>query len=322
MGGIIQNPMKLSIIIPCYNVENYVDRCVESIASQLKGRDIEIIMIDDGSRDSTMERIMALQAKYPKISLQRQNNSGPATARNKGVAIAKGEYIWFVDSDDYITDNAFDILLPRLEEGYDIIAFNHFMNESNGLRKDGRYKSSIVDAPALLKLGSLYACNRIFKKDLFRKVQLPEGLINIEDFVFNVLVSQYVRKALTLSDHIYIYERTNVNATTVNVDKRHLIRIHRDVMRAHKMLIDAVGDVKDENLRKSCLWVLNRNFSTCILSLFRRYNCRFIRRALSIYSSWGVYPFKYGGNYKIKLVTFFVNHKFLWPLHPIMKKLL
>ena len=322
MGGNVEFHMKLSIVIPCYNVEKYVERCIDSIAHQIKDKEVEVIMVDDGSRDSTVDKIKSLQSDYPFITLLQQSNAGPATARNKGVERAKGEYIWFIDSDDFISEDAFEVLWPRLSEGFDIIAFNIVMNEHSGLKKMSPYPStSVINAARFVEAGAHFACNRIFKKELFDRVKLPEGIINFEDFVFNMLVSQYVDKVLTLSNHIYIYERTNVNATTLNVNKRHLIRIHRDILKGHKMLLERQHEIDDEELRRSYVKILNRSFSVCILSLFRSYNCRFIRRAIDTYSSWGVYPFKYGGNSKIKIFTFFINHKFLWPLHPLIKKL-
>ena len=113
--------MKLSIIIPVYNVEKYVERCILSCINQniTNLNDIELIIINDGSTDGSLEIIERIMVDYPNypITLLSQCNSGLSVARNTGVYNAKGDYLWFVDSDDWITDGAIkNILLELLDE--------------------------------------------------------------------------------------------------------------------------------------------------------------------------------------------------------------
>ena len=99
-------PLTLSIIIPVYNSESYLSRCLESITNQYSN-DIEIILIDDGSRDSSGIICDNFSKKYYNITVIHTINQGVSAARNEGINLAKGDWIWFVDSDDTITSDSF-----------------------------------------------------------------------------------------------------------------------------------------------------------------------------------------------------------------------
>lgn len=103
--------MKLSAIIPAYNVENYLERCVNSILDQkMPFEDFEIIIVDDGSKDCTYKRAVEISSKHPNVSAYTQPNQGQSGARNKALEKAKGEYVWFIDADDYILPGSIDKL--------------------------------------------------------------------------------------------------------------------------------------------------------------------------------------------------------------------
>ena len=100
------NPV-ISVIIPCYNVEDYISECLNTVINQTF-KELEIIVIDDGSKDCTKDIIEKFAKKDKRIIVINQENSGPSAARNRGVEIARGQYIGFIDSDDYI-DNKREI---------------------------------------------------------------------------------------------------------------------------------------------------------------------------------------------------------------------
>ncbi len=111
--------MKVSIIIPCYNVEKYIDRCLNSVYSQTIGVDaLEIILIDDCSRDNTIDKLRAFEEKYPEstILIPLESNVGAAEARNIGLSYASGEYIAFADADDMLADSLIEKMVLCIEE--------------------------------------------------------------------------------------------------------------------------------------------------------------------------------------------------------------
>lgn len=117
--------MKLSVVVPVYNVEQYVRKCILSIISQDEDlfKTIELIIVNDGTKDKSLEKIQDLVDKYDNITLVNQENQGLSVARNNGMALAKGDYVWFVDSDDWISSDALKVLLPYLDGKNDIVSF-------------------------------------------------------------------------------------------------------------------------------------------------------------------------------------------------------
>lgn len=108
--------MDISIIIPAYNSEKYIEKCIMSCINQdLPHESYEIIIVDDGSTDNTKEVILRLQKKYESIKYYYQKNSAQGAARNNGLSKASGKYIWFVDSDDWIEENCLSLILNKLE---------------------------------------------------------------------------------------------------------------------------------------------------------------------------------------------------------------
>lgn len=108
--------MKLSIIIPAYNAEHYLERCVESCERQdVDKQNYEVIVVDDGSTDNTGIVVQNLSNKYGNIKVISQKNQGTAVARNKGMEVAEGDYVWFVDSDDYIERDSLKRITDKIE---------------------------------------------------------------------------------------------------------------------------------------------------------------------------------------------------------------
>lgn len=119
--------MILSIVVPIYNVEQYVRKCILSIINQEDDlfKEIEVIIVNDGTKDNSVEQIQDLVDKYDNITLVNQQNQGLSVARNNGMAKSTGEYIWFVDSDDWISADALKTLVPYLDGKSDIVSFGY-----------------------------------------------------------------------------------------------------------------------------------------------------------------------------------------------------
>lgn len=117
--------MKLSIIVPIYNVAPYLRKCVDSLLAQ-DISDYEIILVDDGSPDECPQICDEYAATHSRIHVIHQENAGLSAARNSGIAIAQGEYIWFVDSDDYVEPNVLGILIEQIErDNLDVLRFRY-----------------------------------------------------------------------------------------------------------------------------------------------------------------------------------------------------
>lgn len=109
-------PMKLSLILPVYNVEKYVEQCILSCIHQnIPSTDYEIIAINDGTKDNSLDIITHIAKQYDNITVVSQENAGLSAARNKGLSLAKGDYVWFIDTDDYIQENCLNDIVMKLE---------------------------------------------------------------------------------------------------------------------------------------------------------------------------------------------------------------
>ena len=114
--------MKLSIVIPVYNTEKYLEKCLASCVNQeVERADYEIVVVDDGTKDNAMEIARRFQDNYSNIKIYSQENAGLSAARNMGLSHCSGDYVWFVDSDDYIDKESLSLIFNKIEENPDII---------------------------------------------------------------------------------------------------------------------------------------------------------------------------------------------------------
>lgn len=127
---------EISVIVPCYNVEEYLDACLESLVSQTLGLErMELILVDDASQDATLEHLRAWEREYPEqiLVVECAENGRQGTARNIGMQYATGEYIGFVDSDDWVEPDMYEVLLERgREQGCEIVSCHAFRNKEDG----------------------------------------------------------------------------------------------------------------------------------------------------------------------------------------------
>lgn len=312
--------MKLSIIVACYNIDRYIRRCIESILPQLT-KEVELVIINDGSTDDSKAILQSLASTTGNFKILNFNNGGLATARNRGIDNTTGEYLWFIDGDDFIMKDSVETLLKVIERTQsDIIAFNHYDNTNNGLILKSFYSTYEYNIYDFLKnRNKHFAWDKIYKRNLFSKVRFVDGLRNIEDFVFNLSVSPAVNKVTTIDQPLYVYECTNGSSISRDRSSRHLIQLTRETFKAHDVLLENFRNIEMiPQLRNVWEDQLATSFAGHIFSLLRFYNCRFVRRAISQYKTMGVYPFHYSGNYRQIIFTFFINNPCLWPIHKIV----
>lgn len=179
----------LSVIVPVYKVEPYLDRCVESIVNQTYSN-LEIILVDDGSPDDCPRMCDGWAEKDSRIRVIHKENGGVSDARNVGIALATGEYLAFVDSDDYIAENMYEILISAMHRTGAEIACSGTNIVKNGvettvrsLQKKMCFSEELALREVLLRGNVNEAVwDKVYRKTLFQGILFPKGEIS-EDIV-------------------------------------------------------------------------------------------------------------------------------------------
>ncbi len=218
--------IKVSIIVPIYNVEKYLKRCLDSLVNQTLN-DIEIICINDGSTDGSLEILNEYGRRDDRIVIINQENSGLSATRNKGIDIAKGQFIGFVDSDDWVSKDYFEKLYNSAIQNEAEIAvggiirlhrFNRrkFLSfEQETVTSDINLKFELCDSPE-----KSYVWNKIYKSSKLKETGLKfeEGVI-FEDCIFTPQALFYFGKMVTVPDTYYYYWRRNDSLVTQKDEK-------------------------------------------------------------------------------------------------------
>ena len=204
---------KLSLVVPVYNVQLYIEKCIRSLERQDISEDAyEILIIDDGSPDDSVSIIKRLQYEYSNIRLLHKANGGLGSARNCGIRHAEGEYIMFVDSDDYIEDNVFAIILRELfENELDYLGYTIF-DVKGGVSKNGfeniRRPLEIIDGLEYIKNYqiAISACVHVLKTKIYREnnIYFDEDIVH-EDYHFVLRMYQFCKRMKFIDLHVYNY---------------------------------------------------------------------------------------------------------------------
>lgn len=199
--------VKYSIIVPVYNVEKYLDKCLNSLVNQ-KNDNYEIIIVNDGSTDNSQNIINEYKKKYPKlIKTLKKENGGLSSARNYGIDNSNGEYLLFVDSDDYVSDNYLNAIDNYVKNNtLDILVFNFNAVNDNLIENKNTYFNNIKDEQQKFLTGNPSACNKLIKKEIFIKNNIKfmenvyyEDLATIPSIVF------YTSNICFINDYLYYY---------------------------------------------------------------------------------------------------------------------
>lgn len=229
--------MKVSVIVPVYNAENYLKSCLDSLVHQSL-QEMEIIAIDDGSTDCSMDILNEYEKKYPnKIKvLQNEKNLGQSATRNRGLKEASGEYIGFLDSDDYVNHKMYQTMYEgACQNGYpevvttglifvrdDYYLENHF----EGLKRETGKITDVLKTPDEILGESPSVCNKLFRADTIKKHLFLEGRM-WEDVAFSFAKMFCANQILSFSHADYFYRRRaweGVSATGYDVNP-HLLDI-------------------------------------------------------------------------------------------------
>ena len=238
----------VSIIIPVYKVEKYLSRCVESILKQTY-KNIEIILVDDGSPDESPAICDDFARKYKNINVIHKNNGGLSSARNAGLEICKGKYIAFVDSDDYVDSNFIMRLYNAIEKNDADIAMLQYaeVSEENNLpaiapAKEILYKKKEVEK-AFLELKVDSVCVGLYRREIIGNHRFIEGKTS-EDIPFNFEVFKKAQTFVYIPEKRYYYFYNPDSISNGALDKNMLNYLY-----FRKMIVDYYDD-KDEELLK------------------------------------------------------------------------
>lgn len=226
--------MKLSVIIPVYKAEAYLRECVDSVLNQTE-KDLEIILVNDGSPDRSGEICAEYAARYPgKISVITLDNGGQGRARNFGIDAARGDYLAFIDSDDYIEPDMFTLMLAAIErEGADTAVCDMEKRYDDG--RTEYVKAALQDDP-MAAVGS--ASNKLFKRSLVGDIRFPMGLW-YEDFSFSAKLAMLSEKIVFVDKPLYIYRCGQESTMNNNNARKNLDML--DIMRDIRAFADSGG---------------------------------------------------------------------------------
>ena len=299
----------LSILIPAYNSERWLPRCLISILSQIKD-EVEVIIVDDGSTDRTLQCAREFAEKWSCIEVFTKKNKGVGAARNFLLDKARGEFIWFVDSDDYIVEGCLSLLLKELSETLDLLSVSY--NEVNLNPFEGTGLEFIKK-----RLINGYLWSKIIRRNIINdaNIRFDSERCSQEDWFFLMHVYPHLNyvKQITLKAYSYCDDNEQSVMRGLGMEhKRKLITDSRETICKFKDFLNNTG--QEPYVEAYEQWM---NFSAAgyLYSLFPLdYSIKEIKNDVSIFKKKGVYPVGNTGIRKFNVFLSVVNHECLYIL--------
>lgn len=234
--------IELSLVIPAHNVEKYIERCLNSIFSQnVDESRYEVIVIDDGSTDGTLRILKRLSESHGNLHIISQENQGVSIARNRGLGMAVGEYVWFVDADDYIMSNAFLVLAEYVSDSHlEVLFFGMNIETIDGVLK----RCLVQDVPKRIQMSGISvvkqgyyptsACLALWRKSYLDKIDLlfEPGLKYGEDSLFSFSAVVQAEKVMFIDEVLYVYSIYPNSTTTTKYNSDKLLMSRLDDVKA------------------------------------------------------------------------------------------
>ena len=228
----------ISVIVPVYNVEEYLEECLESIRKQTY-QDIEVILVNDGSIDGSQAICEHFCQTDKRFRLINQKNQGQSVARNRGVKESVGQYILFVDSDDVINTNVLEVLLPYMKTDVDIVECRmtrnkeeFYLNKISTIVFEGNAKEAILNCIEFKEV-KFCAFTKLYRREIVEKIPFLEGYI-YEDVFTGINYLKHIRKIVVVDLNGYYY-RVRPNSTmTKSFNEKDL-----DIFKVGNQLIDS-----------------------------------------------------------------------------------
>ena len=215
---------KISIIVPVYNVEKYIKKCLDTLVNQTLN-EIEIIVVNDGSKDNSQKIIDEYSKKYKNIKSFIKENGGLSSARNFGVAHATGEYIAFVDSDDYVEANMYELLCKKADEDdADVVVCSYnYVYETKIQPKTLNsevFGTNVIKSPDILQFSKSFAWNKIYRHSFYKKNNFifPDQWFEDSAIMYEILA--LANKVSIVNIPLYYYRKEREGAITYTVNPK------------------------------------------------------------------------------------------------------
>lgn len=259
MGDITEMPM-VSIIVPIYNAEKTIDRCISSILNQIY-MDFELLLLDDGSTDASGRICDAYAEKDMRIRVLHKANSGVSDTRNQGIAMAKGEYLQFVDSDDWVSPNATEAFVRAATEySCDMVIADFYRVIGERVAQKGNIEEGVIDRtgyaanmmqkPADFYYGVLW--NKLYRRSVIEQYQLKmdSAISWCEDFIFNLEYIRHIHTIYALKIPVYYYVKTKGSLVSQGISMKKTIQMKRTVFTYYNDFYKDVFDDADYEKKK------------------------------------------------------------------------
>jgi len=300
---------KISILIPIYNAELYVNRCLSSIFSQ-QMEDIEVIIVNDGSTDGTEDKISKFGSK---IKYFKKQNEGVGAARNRLIDLAEGEYIWFVDADDYLYEHSVEkvINILRSDSTIDMLTILH-----NDIQKSDFFEGS-GENYILKRLFNGYLWSKVIKRSVLEDngIRFIPNMYSQEDWLFLMKVYPHLKHIKETGIRAYCYCDDNVNSVMRKPTRENIHRNVENSLRTICYFKQFIQEYQGQAIYKPYHSWLNYSMSGFLFSLLPLdYSRKELKEMLQVFKGYHVYPVGKSDNHKADLFLQFANWEWLFLL--------
>lgn len=309
--------MKISVIVPVFNGQDYLERCLDSILNQ-SFKNIELIVVNDGSIDGTKSIIDKYSNAYPNVIGIHKKNEGSSQARKAGVEASSGEYIGFVDADDYLESDMYEKLYQASRKyKADVVCADVYIDDNGKKKIRGSGKEKVYSGKGALievnKKRNIYGSmwDKLYRTKCFQDIVWPVGNFVGEDYYIVTKILENAERVVQLGIPLYHYVQTQGSVCHSDYTKTYWLSL-RYYMKRYKEQIKKYPDI--ERYAKN---YLTSAFMSCVIAMgrYQSYDMQmlkiikgFVRRSFWRYiTAWYV-----GIEYKLALFAFLINYRFLF----------
>lgn len=276
---------KVSVIVPVYNSEKYLEQCLYSIINQTYSN-IEIIIVDDGSTDKSKNIYSYINNKDCRIKIIKENHKGPSNARNRGIEEATGDYILFVDSDDWIDEKLVEKCI-NIYEKYDIDCIVYEANtvypkkveKEGSIYKEGIYNKHEVISKLIIKEKINSPWNKMYKKSIIdsNNIKYDDDIVIGEDLLFNINYFKFIEKIYISNEKMYNYRMHNSSLT-----KKYIPNKYEQLMFVNEKMKQELEEICSKELTEALIYIKFKNICSSLRDVLHR-ECKFNKKEIYSY---------------------------------------